>query len=209
METLKEIAKTLVENVDFEAKTYRWYFGIDDDHTDMTMEVLQQCISSNNFLDDIHQLMEFMVALALLDGTIVLDDANPWRLMSESPFEDVPLDIKEGNGAVHLNVINAGGFIESVDHPLSIRGAVRDYSHWRLHVPDPNPWRRIEDEEPPKDESFFLVRGYRFHFGAGVTPVCLAHWDGEFRSFDGAGNGRALKSFTHWMPQPELPKEIE
>ena len=201
METLKEIAKTLVENVDFEAKTYRCYFGIDDDHKDMTIEDLQQCISSNSFLDDIHQLLEFLVGLALLDGTIVLEDANPWRLMSESPFEDVPIDIKEGNGAVHLNVINAGGFISSADKPLTNRGALNDYSHWRLHVSPPNPWRSVEEQEPPKDKSFIG------HKAKGVLPHTI-HWHASRKTFV-ITSTHLEAEFTHWMPQPEPPKEGE
>jgi len=66
METLKEIAKSVIKNVDFEAKTFRDYFTKYGDYGDMTMEDLRECISTDGLLDNTHKFIELVVALALV-----------------------------------------------------------------------------------------------------------------------------------------------
>jgi hypothetical protein len=198
-ETLLETAQRLIEsgNLNLHDKTYNHIIGGEEET--LTIESLQFF-----YKDDLNEI----AALAVLDGSIRLDEPNPWRPMSEFPFEDVPIDVKDASGAIIRNVINAGGFIELADKPLVTLGNTTDYTHWRIHEPDANPWRSVEDEEPPKDGTCILVYGSLLNEPKTVVWCDLNKgWRLALADlgFEGTKSLILEYPFTHWMPLPAPP----
>lgn len=86
-------------------------------------------------------------------------------------------------------------------HPYNVLAEVRD----RIKaLPAASPWHRVE--EPPKPHEYVLCCGKKGGCFVGWTldNADVVKANGHGRAFVHGGNAR---TFTHWMPLPEPPKE--
>ena len=74
-------------------------------------------------------------------------------------------------------------------------------------IPAASPWHRVEDGLP-KPHEYVLCCGKKGGCFVGWTldNVDVIKANGHGRAFVHGGNAR---TFTHWMPLPEPPKEVQ
>ena len=75
---------------------------------------------------------------------------------------------------------------------------------------DAQRWRKVEEEEPPKDENviFLTINGDNEHTLQTVKYAGYMRDDGNPVYID-THEFSPVCAFTHWMPSPAPPKEVE
>ena len=114
------------------------------------------------------------------------------------------LDIETLEGTMHASV---GDYIIT-----GVRGEqypckpdIFEQTYEPADTPIASPWHRVEDELPGQHEYvLFCGKKYGCFVGWTLDNADVIKANGHGRAFVHGGNAR---TFTHWMPLPDPPKE--